>query len=176
MDKKSIIAPLLIIGLSIAFIGICFMVYLSKGKSKKWVARKMKIGAMVLSLSTISVVPQACCYKPAQGPYCRIEFDSKFETQNKVELQIDTENKLTGILMYSYTDKYSFSVQDTNSIIYQKGLIKPEDGDFDNSNENIFLTIDQNIKKGEYIISFFDTDSSNIEQFYPFESKKLFIK
>ena len=54
MNKKEIVIPLMVIGLTLLFAGICVAVFLTNGKSKKWVARKMKIGGMLLTLTAAS--------------------------------------------------------------------------------------------------------------------------
>jgi len=54
MNKKEFLIPFIFIGLSSAFLFISAMVYFSDGKSKKWVARKMKIGGLLLTLSFFS--------------------------------------------------------------------------------------------------------------------------
>jgi hypothetical protein len=51
MSKKELIFPFLAIGFVIAFITISTLVFLSQGKSKKWIALKMKTGALLLGLT-----------------------------------------------------------------------------------------------------------------------------
>ncbi len=66
MTKKEIILPITVLGLTLLFAGICVAVFLTNGKSAKWVSRKMKIGGLLLSLTAI--VQTGChrntlCYK-----------------------------------------------------------------------------------------------------------------
>jgi len=52
MNKREIVAPLLVIGLTVLFAGVCVMVFVSNGKSAKWISRKMLIGSLLLSLGS----------------------------------------------------------------------------------------------------------------------------
>jgi len=64
MSRKNILYALLIF-IGLAFVVVSVMVYFTKGKSKSWIAYKMKIGALLLTLTTISEgcrVRQATCY------------------------------------------------------------------------------------------------------------------
>ncbi len=66
MTKKEIILPITVLGLTLLFACICVAVFLTNGKSAKWVSRKMKIGGLLLSLTAI--VQTGChrntlCYK-----------------------------------------------------------------------------------------------------------------
>ncbi|HPF00935.1 MAG TPA: hypothetical protein PKY63_09735 [Bacteroidales bacterium] len=52
MSKKNIVyAFLIFIGLAFAVVSI--MVYFTKGRSKSWIAYKMKIGALLLTITAI---------------------------------------------------------------------------------------------------------------------------
>jgi hypothetical protein len=66
MNKKEVLTPFILGLIALGFAYVCVMVFLLKGKSAKWISRKMKIGGLLLSFS--AVVQSGCrtnqlCYK-----------------------------------------------------------------------------------------------------------------
>ena len=97
MDKKEILSPILIAGLSLVFIFISFAVFITNGKSKKWVARKMKIGGILLTLTAASCNGggEVTCYDVAETNSMWINNT----TANGIELKLDTGNILNGSIL-----------------------------------------------------------------------------
>ncbi|MPM05919.1 hypothetical protein SDC9_52214 [bioreactor metagenome] len=64
MSKKNIVYAFLIF-IGLAFVVVSIMVFFTKGKSKSWIAYKMKIGALLITITAISDgcrVENARCY------------------------------------------------------------------------------------------------------------------
>jgi|GEM_PF-1822951 len=64
MSKKNIVYAFLIF-IGLAFVVVSIMVYFTKGRSKSWIAYKMKIGALLLTITAIGDgcrVEHAMCY------------------------------------------------------------------------------------------------------------------
>lgn len=71
MSKKNIVYAFLIF-IGLAFVVVSIMVYFTKGRSKSWIAYKMKIGALLLTITAIGDgcrVRQGTCYRmmPSTG-------------------------------------------------------------------------------------------------------------
>ena len=177
MTKKEIITPLIVLGLTVLFAGICLLVFLSNGKSKKWVAHKMKIGGMLLSFTAITF-GSGCttCYKPPHIPRATFLFDNINDTSYQIEINLDTGNTLTGILLEQQSSVYSFAIDDTLEQTKQKGLIIPIDGQIDSPEEKIKLEIDTNLTDGLYSLKIFKVDIAEQENTYPIDFRNLYLK
>jgi hypothetical protein len=156
MNKKEYLIPFLFIGLSLTFLVVSGMVYLSNGKSKKWVARKMKIGGLLLALSafqnmSFSQEIQPTCYKVAPDNDMRI---NGF-TQEGLKIDLSKTNIILGYVAQRQSDELSFCVADSSGQIFQKGSILPVDGKFDQTRQDFKIELDQNLKDGKYILMLF---------------------
>ena len=172
MNKKEIIIPFLVIGLTVLFAAICLAVFLSNGKSKKWISRKMKIGGLLLSLTAIST-GSGCvsCYDQVRKDIISIDNMDNYE----IKLNLDTGNVLTGIIQEITASSYSFSIEDSLYINKQSDKIIPVDGTIDNHEEEIKLVIDENLSAGNYLLKIFIGDISEQENNYPIERLNLSI-
>jgi hypothetical protein len=172
MNKKELITPFLVAALSLLFVAICFMVFLSNGKSKKWVARKMKIGGIILSLSAISMGTGCTrCYDEPSPDYIKI---NGFNTYY-VEIDLDTGNTLYGNITMPDIKTFSFSINDT-TILKQKGELIPIDGEFGDKTEEFKFDIDNSLEIGNYQLKFFDCTIDEQDTKYPIQQFDLIIK
>ncbi|NJO88519.1 MAG: hypothetical protein HC831_05800 [Chloroflexia bacterium] len=166
MTKKEIILPITVLGLTLLFAGICVAVFLTNGKSKKWVTRKMKIGGLMLTLTAASCNGgggEVMCYETVAVNNIWMENQG----EKGIEIMLDTGNVLTGHLTGAQDSVYSFSVSDKNNQIFQRGELLANDGKFDQMNEIFTIKLDKSLSPGDYILHMFPTgvetqDSSNI--------------
>lgn len=163
MDKKEFIIPITFIALCVAFAVISFAVYLSKGKSKKWVARKMKIGAILITLSASSCErgngPFVSCYDPVIPNSIHLDAYSS----DKLEIKLDTNNVLSGTIYEVTKSEFSFAVINENNTNIQQGELIPADGSFDSNTEVFSLELDTEINPGLYDLKLFDSNVANQE-------------
>ncbi len=174
MNKKEIITPILAIGLGLAFAIVSFAVFISKGKSKKWVARKMKIGGLLLTL-TFTACDQLVrtCYDMPAPPNTITIYPN---TQNGIELMLDTGNVITGIINEWQGENFSFNIENTNNQIVQSDLLIPIDGKFDNYTEEFKIEIDTNLITGTYLLKLYDVDIAIQANTIPKQEINLLIK
>ncbi len=166
MTKKEIILPLTVLGLTLVFAGICAAVFLSNGKSKKWVARKMKIGGLLLTLTAASCNGgggEVMCYETVAVNNIWMENQG----EKGIEIMLDTGNVLTGHLTGAQDSVYSFRVSNKNNQIFQKGELLAKDGNFDQMDEVFNINLDETLSTGDYLLEMFPTgvetqDSSHI--------------
>lgn len=173
MNKKEILIPFVIFGLTILFAGICIGVYISNGKSKKWVARKMKIGGMLLSLTSVSV-GNGCvtCYDmPSEGNIIQFDNVNGYE----LAIKLDTGNVITGTIYERRASDFSFSIEDSLEQKFQSGPILPIDGKFDNYEEQIKIELDRNLAAGKYFLKVFATDTLKQANSYPINGFSIII-
>ncbi len=99
MYKEELIAPFLLIGLGLAFSIVCFAVFLTNGKSKKWIARKMKIGGLLLTISLFS-----CSENRNQAVLITSCYDIVNSSPEVYEIEIDSNRIIYGIMPRGYGD------------------------------------------------------------------------
>ncbi|HNW50878.1 MAG TPA: hypothetical protein PKH79_07345 [Prolixibacteraceae bacterium] len=172
-ELKKISIPALLVILSGAFLLVSFMLYLHKGKSAKWVARKMRIGGLILSLTTIL---NAC--DPAQTaalidnnpPWTCYLVGAPQEKQNVFYLKntsdsiilLNRHNRYTieGEIRKRTAETYSYAIYDFLDSIAQKDNIKAKDGSFDEKTEPFEIKVDNSLK-GKYLIRFYPADKDS---------------
>jgi hypothetical protein len=158
MIRKEILIPVAIISLTVVFASVSVFVFFSKGKSKFWISKKIKIGAVLLTLSAISVQPSCRPFVTCYDPVMPNQFVLDNDSLNNINLDISETNKLTGIIYSREGTEFSYNISDTSSTanVLFKGEVFPTDGVFDSSQENFFVEIDTSINPGQYRISFFN--------------------
>lgn len=173
MNIKTVSVPILIIGLSIAFAIVVVGEYMTRGKSKFWISKKMLIGSILLSLT--SVVNQSCitsCYDPAQPN--QIVLDST-DYSSTIIININEKTKLTGIIYDRESKEFSFNV--TNLLktdTFQVGNIIPSDGKFDENTEDFYIELSKDLPANEYILNLYDRKQA--EQVNPVSAYRLSVQ
>jgi hypothetical protein len=174
MNKKDFSAPFIIAGLSIVFVIICAAILFTKGKSEKWIARKMKIGALLLGLNV--AVGNGCitrtCY--VRVPDNRITIENS--EQEIISLEIGKNDTIKGnkqgsasILSYMITDS-TFA-----NILIQENLAA-DDGTFDAFKENFSIAIPSNLKVGKYYFLIFTLPKEKQSKINYFNRYELYLK
>lgn len=174
MNKKELLTPFLVAALSLLFVAICFMVFLSNGKSKKWISRKMLIGGLLLSLTSITqtnCLRPRCYWRPHYNHFNIIKFNQK-----EIKIQLTDSDLIKGKIKKIHTEKYSFIIQtyDDGKRLREGNLI-PVDGKFDHPNESFMIKLENKLDKGEYLLIIYGHDSNDESLSYPIESSKIKI-
>jgi len=176
MELKKIIVPLILPILFIAFALVCFMVWLHRGQSAHWLARKLKIGGIILTLTTVSTgCPLVVtCYAPIEPN--RFEFD-KLDDSYNVMADLPEDSVLTGQLTSRDGDKFTFKITKNDTIDVQEGEVFAIDGVFDQDPEAFKMTINSQLDTGMYGLSFFqEVIIDDQAQKYQIDQKRLKIK
>jgi hypothetical protein len=152
MTKEDLISPLLLAGIGLAFVFVSFMVWFSKGKSAKWVARKMKIGSILLSLTWFS-----CNYPPTKTA---IPILSCYMIQLPVEhtitsVEIDSNGVIYGSLE-NYYDNLSYSIADTNGIILKREKIFARTYMSLPGSKEFIIQLDNNLKNEKCVFKLYE--------------------
>jgi len=173
MNKKELLVPFVVIGLGLAFAYVSFAVLMSNGKSKKWVARKIKIGGLLLTLTAASCngAGQVTCYDVAEINSMWMENTS----QNGIEIKLDTGNVIKGNISTIQGEDFSFQVSDSVGTNYQKGLIRFEK-DTVSYNEKFYIELDKGLKPGTYNLKLFDVKPAGQDSIQPKRNFRLIVK
>ncbi len=159
MDLKRVISPFIVIGLFVAFAVVIAIVYLQKGKKDKWITRKMKLGAAILTITSISTgcPPQVMCYDPA--PQDWFHFDKIDYDENAIVADLPSDSILTGKVSFPNYKAYSFEIITTDSIPVTTGTVIADDGNYDTQEEYFKIQLDPKIATGSYYLNIKASDS-----------------
>jgi hypothetical protein len=172
MNKKDLILPILAIGLVLAFVSVSAAVILSRGKSKKWIARKMKIGALLLTLSAVSCNGggEVTCYDTAETNAMWINPN----TQAGIEINPDTGNMVNGHITTIHGEDFSFCIADSAGKKWQTGSIQVDSLKAYSSTFKIAL--DTGLKAGKYLLKLYDAKAGSQDTLEPKREFNLVIK
>jgi hypothetical protein len=173
-EIKKITVPFVIAIVAMAFCVTCIGVWLYKGKSAKWVARKMQLGGALLTLTAllnacdpsqtetlIDNNPPYTCYIVAYSEETNNRFYINAENDSLLILNLPDENNLNGEIRKCTLEEYSCAIFDNNNSVVWKDDIFAEDGIFDEETETFNIEVDKSIEKGNYIIRFFCTSKED---------------
>jgi len=158
MNKNEFIVPIVVIFLSGVFALVSLMVFLSKGSSSFWISKKIKIGALLLTLT--AVTQQSCetttssCYAP---PAIINEIEiAGTDNNNNLKVNLDIDNQLSCIIQGRESSYYSFNITNIDgSDTIQRSDINALDGSFDSYVEPFNIDIDTTIQNGNYNLNFY---------------------
>ncbi len=158
MNKENILTPIIILGLSIAFITVSVLVIFYSG-NPKFLKYKLKIGAAIIALTTFvntHGLSQKTCYKPAVSREV-IRLDKQDDAQ--VIKILKEEKIITGVMDNVLSADYSFAITDTSNKLVKKGKVVATNGKFDENNENFEINIG-NLKTGIYYLKIYSSVSN----------------
>jgi hypothetical protein len=156
MNKKEIIIPFVAIGLVLAFVVVSLAVFTSNGKSKKWVARKMRIGALLLTLNAftpgMAQEIEVTCYEPAPSIIMALQ-----NNESSLSFGKNSDKKVKSYIENGIGKDYSFCLVDEKNNKIQTGTITALDGEFNSYKENFEVLLDKNLKHGRYYLLFYSS-------------------
>ncbi|OQY05310.1 MAG: hypothetical protein B6I20_01440 [Bacteroidetes bacterium 4572_117] len=163
MNKKETIIPITVAVLTVLFAIISLAVFFSKGKSGFWLSKKMKVGALLLTFSTVTTYSCVSCYDmPAPANRFIIENLDGY----KINLDLNIDNKINGTIEDRDGINFSFNITDTlRSDTLQIDNILPADGLFDSYVEDFTILVDENLQNGTYYLNLFAEDKDKQQQF-----------
>jgi hypothetical protein len=164
MDFKKLTMPVVAAFLFSAFALACLMVWLYKGKSRKWLNRKMKLGAAIITVTAVSTgcPPMVTCYDmPPQNDF---KLDGMtWDTAGYYKLEIPEDSILRGMILSPTFDDYLVKLSKSDTIEIQTTKLKPTDGAFDQASENFEFRLAPNISPGEYIFRFCSANADTVQ-------------
>ena len=155
MNKNESLIPITVIGLTVLFTIVSLGVFLTRGKSAYWIAKKMRVGAMLLTLTAVSTTYSGCITSCYDAPEPNV-FSINNEENHQINVNIDLNNKIKGTIYERSGDEFSFRITDTSfTKSYQLGRIEADDGEFDESAEEFTLELNSDIPTGVYSLNFY---------------------
>ena len=157
MPRKQILVPVLVAVLSVAFVFVSFLVFVTRGNASL-IRKKLKLGAVILSLT--GVVLGGCregeitCYAPIL-PSDRIEFYSPGVTEDGIYLNLAVRYIIEGTIYERRSDAFSFDIIDESRNEVQSGDIAAIDGAYDTETELFLIAVRRDLPVGAYTLSIY---------------------
>jgi len=169
--KNLNIVPVSIIVLAIAFVAISVMVYFTRGKNKYFLTKKLKIGAMIISLTAVTNgcrIPVATCYKPA--PPTRII--SLQATDSFDEIRISQDEKLLRFnLEYINSSEVCYKISQNEKIINKGDCELVSNGETD-----MLINLNENLLPGKYDLNIYQMKLSDLgKKDYPISTFTIVV-
>ena len=157
MKPKDVFIFIILIPLGLTFLIISALLYFNNGKSRKLVAAKLKLGALMLSFSwfTTACEPYVSCYAPAELP------NSVFIQVKGDTIHLSLKDTLRLEIIHPTYNFYSFQISDSINNIKSKGLcVEVKDSSSTNA-RLLYIPIDVVIPAGTHSISIFGEKSAD---------------
>lgn len=152
MDKK-ILSFIAISGLFVFFTVICILLFFSKAPSPALVRRKMKTGALILSLTAFISThsfSQKTCYKVAMDPINVVSFTNEFVSPDGgIKVDLSKEERLYGYITEREDSAYTYKIKDSKDSLISKGSVMPADGFFNTEKEKFSINL-FDVQAGKY--------------------------
>ncbi|MDD3626459.1 MAG: hypothetical protein PHV06_04000 [bacterium] len=165
--------------LSLLFIMISFLLWLTGGKNSRLLGQKLRFGALIISLTAAASCSgppggEVTCYK--QVPDNSFRVISSREDSGRYIIQGKKDSKITIHLYQRTGEDFSYSILDEERKIMQTGKLLPVDGKFDSSKEDFEIVLEKDLKEGYYKLQFFDLSKSNQDEEAPKAIFDLVVK
>lgn len=156
MDKKYLV-PVLFVGIGAAFLAVSLLLYFRGGKSARLTARKMRLGALLLTLGSFASCDggggETMCYVTVQLD--QIEVKNAFTG----ELVLDTDSSRTveGSIYEMRQEHYSYAVYDNaaETMLSEADIIYSyQEGD--STAADFSFELDSSLVPGDYQLRFYN--------------------
>ncbi len=149
MDKKNILTYFTIAGLSIVFVIVSVLLFVNRGKNAKLLKKKLKLGAMIISLTAVvSASYVSCCYAP---PTQQINMERTYFHTNAFFIDRSFTEEIYGTQEY-LSGYHEYSISNDEVPAYQSGYLEPVDGSLDSDYEEVVLEIKDILPNGDYFL------------------------
>lgn len=171
MNKENIISPIILAGIFIAFVIVSLLLW-AWGNNKRMVSSKLKLGAAILTLTTLITTnsySQKTCYKPAY-PDEIININKRNE-ENTIELK-SNDKYITGSILNLRSTRYFYAIVDDDLGVMKEGEVKANDGEFDEDKESFKIDVDS-VTIGKYKLKIYrsEENKNNGQADYVFDLK-----
>ena len=177
METKKPVLLFVLAVVGLIFFAVSALVWLTRGRSARWIALKLRYGALLLTLSALlqscvdPLLPasedwnsEITCY--FAGPSQNTKSSIVLENVNNgaITLPLSRRRKIIrGGLQNSTIKNFSYRIENQKYEVFQKGNIFPLDGKFGEEMESFEIKVNSPIPSGDYILRFYFTDADHQE-------------
>ena len=163
--KKELYLPLVLIGLSAAFIVVSLLVWITRGNDSL-LKKKLRIGAMILMLTGTAVgcnCTEVTCYIGTRPNM--VYFDDGTTMDGEIHLDLNIGNIVTGTIESPSSPVYTFQILDDEDVIIDRGPIEAIDGKYDDRLEAFELSVREDITSGTYDLNFYMASEEDLDNY-----------
>ncbi|MCB1194301.1 MAG: hypothetical protein KDK90_27960 [Leptospiraceae bacterium] len=166
----------------LAFGFVSIIVWLTRGKNQIWIKRKLYIGGLILSLTTMGtencITDTMTCHDSSGGSSeiaalalllsssenNAIVFDKSIQSENGKTIIVSLSNgtQIKAQVTNITSEHFSFFILDRNEKVLQYGNIEAEDGKFDSITESFIISLDSSIAEGDYNLKIYANAANEI--------------
>jgi len=160
MDKKEIIIPFLVIGFCTFIAIISYTEFLTHRKSEKWIARKLKIAGLLL---TLTICTSTNGQEIINTSYDAVAIDSDIITIKEIgveSIDYDKLRQIKGNVSKRTAERFSFCLVNVYGTKVYSDNINATDGNFNNTDEDFIILMPDKLPQGQYQLVFY-ADSKN---------------
>ena len=171
MKQKDIFIFIILIPLGLSFLVITTLLFFNNGKSRKLIAAKLKLGALILSFSwfTTSCDIGQTCYAPAPA-------ENSVYLYNNDTLNISLNDSLKLIVNNPTFNNYSYRINDTLNSLKQNGLCEQLTDSLRYNSKVLYFLVDKSLGAGKYNLEVFGEKSTDLKYVTKLQSFPLYIK
>jgi hypothetical protein len=176
--KKELYLPLVLIGLSAAFIVVSFLIWITRGNNSL-LKKKLRIGAIILSLTGTAIGCESrTCYVPLNDAGQNlIVLNGETYPDGTFILNLALGNWIQGNIHYPTANEYSFQILDGDGNRADRGGMNALDGEYDEHLEAFDMSVRTDIPTGIYDLNFYMASEADLDMYEikPFAQFRLEI-
>jgi len=168
---------LIVSGVFIAFGAVSLIVWFTRGKKRRWVERKLRLGGFLVSLTTLASGTVSCtvtCHAAPENPDVLL-YALLLTPESKVD-QITFTGTSAGALTVSLgaggtfngtvtnrkSNLFSYAITDGFGTVVQSGDLAALDGSFNSATESFAVTLGGAIVAGDYTLNIYNVAVVNV--------------
>jgi len=179
-------STLLIAVLSIAFAFTNLLVWITKGKDKIWITRKLRLGGILLGLTTVGMTDVSCrvtCHDAPSEPLLLytlllssinlISFNSAAQNGKEITVSLSGSTAITGTIYNRQSAAFSYFIINASGSTVQSADLTALDGNFDTPTENFSFNLNAGIVSGDYTIKIYKLPAADVVAGQTYEIKSI---
>ena len=154
MNKRDLLVPFVVAGVAIAFVAVCALVIVTRNHPK-WVQRKLKVGALLLSLTAVASCGDetVTCYVQPPSNVLEVEDQSAGET---IPVDLATDDNLDATVAWRDGESFSYRITAPDGTELARGDLDAADGAFDENDEEFVIPLPTSMVAGSNTLEMFD--------------------
>ncbi len=164
--KKELYLPLVLIGLSAAFIVVSFLIWITRGNDSL-LKKKLRIGALILSLTGTAIGCESrTCYVPLyDAGQNQLVLSGVIYPDGTFVMNLAFGNRIEGTILYPTIDEYTFQILNDDGSRIDRGPMVIQDGEFDEDLEEFTISIREDIPTGIYNLNFYMASEADLDNY-----------
>jgi len=159
----------ILFGITIAFGAVSLIVWLTRGKKRRWVERKLRLGGLLVSITAIGTSTSCGDFEPTCHARTLTPFDYLLASSVPQSERITFTGEAKGVLTVSLagggtfdgtvsnrkSNLFSYVITDGFGTVIQSGDLAALDGSFNSATENFSIVLGGAVVSGSYTLNLY---------------------